>query len=81
MVNDIINIGSDVEIQVVDLAKMIIDLTNSKSELIHLPPLPEGDMSRRLPDTAKMKKILGYEPISLRDGLSKLIEDKDYILS
>lgn len=81
MVNDIINIGSDVEIKVIDLAKLIIELTNSKSEIVHLPPLAEGDMSRRLPDTSKMKEMLGYEPISLRDGLKKLLDQKEYILS
>ncbi len=81
MVNDIINIGSDKEIKVIELAEMIKELTNSNSEIIHLPPLPEGDMSRRLPDTSKMKDLLGYEPISLREGLSKLLEQKEYILS
>lgn len=81
IVNDIINIGSDIEIQVVELAEMIKELTNSNSEIVHLPPLPEGDMSRRLPDTSKMKELLGYDPIPLKEGLLKLIEEKDYILS
>lgn len=81
IINDIINIGSDKEYKIIELAKMIIELTNSSSELIHLPPLPEGDMSRRLPDTSKMKALIGYEPISLKEGLSKLLEQKDYILS
>ena len=81
IINDVINIGSDVEIKVIDLAKTIIELTNSNSELVHLPPLPEGDMSRRLPDTTKMKELIGYEPIDLKSGLSKLLEEKEYILS
>lgn len=81
IMNDIINIGSDKELSVLDLAKLIIEITGSTSELVYMPPLPEGDMSRRLPDTSKMKKLLGYEPIPLRDGLLKLLEEKEYILS
>lgn len=81
IINDVINIGSDNEINVLELAKLVIELTNSKSEIVHLPALPEGDMSRRLPDTSKMKALLGYEPMSLRDGLQKLLTQSDYILS
>jgi UDP-glucose 4-epimerase len=38
-----------------------------------LPPLKEGDMSRRQPDARKMKKILNRELISLEDGLKKIL--------
>ena len=54
--NDVINIGGAQEITILELAKLIISKTNSKSKIIHLPPLPEGDMSRRMPDNSKMKK-------------------------
>ena len=37
--NEIINVGSDYEIKIIDLAKLIIKLTKSKSEIIFLPPL------------------------------------------
>jgi len=41
-VNDVLNIGSDTERSVLDLAKLIIKLTGSKSTLTHRPALPEG---------------------------------------
>ena len=72
-VNDVLNVGSDIEMTILDLAKKIIVLSNSSSKIIHLPPLEEGDMTRRCPDTTKMKAILGRELISLEDGLTKLI--------
>ena len=73
-INETINIGSEEEISVLDLAKLIIELTNSKSSIIHLPPLAEGDMSRRFPDISKMKSILQRPPISLRDGIKKMLD-------
>ena len=71
--NDVLNVGSDIEITILSLAKTIILLTKSKSKIIHLPPLEEGDMTRRCPDTTKMKKVLGRDLISLESGLKKLI--------
>jgi hypothetical protein len=40
------------------LAETIIELTNSKAKLVHLPPLKEGDMTKRQPDISKMKELL-----------------------
>jgi UDP-glucuronate decarboxylase len=71
--NDVLNIGSDKEMTILDLAKKIISVSQSNSEIIHLPPLEEGDMTRRCPDTSKMKLVLGKELISLEEGLLKLI--------
>lgn len=76
--NDTVNIGSDFEITVLDLAKLIIKLTNSKSEIVHLPPLAEGDMSRRKPDISKMKTLLGRPMVNLEDGIRKTIESGQY---
>lgn len=73
-VNDVLNVGSDIEIAILDLAQKIITITNSKSEIIYLPALEEGDMLRRCPDTTKMKAILGRELISLENGIKKLVE-------
>ena len=56
-----------------DLAKTIIACTGSKSEIIHLPALEEGDMTRRCPDTTKMKVILGRDLVSLEQGIQKLV--------
>ena len=72
--NEVINIGSDKEITVLELAKTIIKVSSSKSEIIHIPALEEGDMTRRCPDTSKMKALLGKEQISLEEGLKLLID-------
>jgi UDP-glucuronate decarboxylase len=76
--NDTVNIGSDFEISVLDLAKLIIKITNSKSEIVHLPALEEGDMTRRKPDVDKMKKLLGRELITIEEGIRKTIESGQY---
>lgn len=71
--NEVINIGSDKEMSVIELAKTILKITNSKSEINFLPPLAEGDMTRRCPDNTKMKKLLGRELVTLEEGLQNLI--------
>jgi len=73
-VNDVINIGSEVETSILELAEIIIDLTNSQSKIVHLPPLEEGDMKRRLPDASKMRQLLNRPPVTLREGLQKVLE-------
>jgi len=72
-INDVLNIGSDIEMSILDLAKQLISITKSKSKIIHVPALEEGDMTRRCPDTSKMKVILGRDLVSLNDGITKLI--------
>jgi UDP-glucuronate decarboxylase len=72
--NDVLNVGSDKEMTILDLARRIIIITNSKSSIIHLPALEEGDMTRRCPDTSKMKNILKRDLISLEDGINKLVD-------
>ena len=76
--NDTVNIGSDHEVTVLELAKTIIRLTNSKSKIVHLAPLAEGDMSRRKPDIEKMKNLLGRPMIKLEDGIKRTIESGQY---
>ena len=78
--NDVVNVGGDVETTILELARMIIRLTGSKSKIIFLPPLEEGDMTRRRPDTTKMKQLLPRQLLSLEDGLNKVIKDMKYIL-
>ena len=76
-----INIGNNVETTVLNLAKLIIKLTDSKSELQFLPPLKDGDMTRRHPDIAKMKILLRQQDlIQLEEGLKKVLSDTSYIL-
>lgn len=79
-VNEVLNVGSDSETEIIELAQMIIKRTNSKSEIIHLPPLQEGDMTRRQPDISKMKKVLNRPMISLEKGIENVLADTSYIL-
>ena len=72
-VNDVINLGSGIETSILDLAKLIIETTNSKSKIVHLPALEEGDMTRRMPDNSKMKQILGRDLLPLKEGLNKVL--------
>ena len=71
--NDTINVGSDMIISMDKLADVVIDITKSKSKKIYLPPLKEGDMTRRQPDITKMKKILDRELLSLEKGIIKTL--------
>ncbi len=73
--NDVINIGSDKLMTILDLAKAIIKISDSKSQIHFLPPLGEGDMTRRQPDNSKMKEILARDLKSLEDGVKILMND------
>ena len=72
--NETVNVGSDEEIPVLDLAKLAIKLTGSRSKIVHLPPLPEGDMGRRCPDVSRMKSTLGRPLLTLEEGVRKILE-------
>ncbi|OFY89715.1 MAG: hypothetical protein A2236_09795 [Bacteroidetes bacterium RIFOXYA2_FULL_33_7] len=74
-VNDVVNIGSSDEITILDLARKIIDDTNSNSKIIFCPPLEEGDMTRRQPDVSKMDQLLLKPTLKLEDGLKKILKD------
>lgn len=72
-INDVVNIGSDHEITILELAQAVIALTNSESTTEHLPALKEGDMSRRKPDIGKMRRILERQLTPLDEGLINVI--------
>lgn len=74
IVNDVMNVGGAIETPILDLAKMIIRITNSKSKIVFLPPLKEGDMSRRLPDNTRMKEVLGRELVPLEEGIKNILK-------
>ncbi|HMD53560.1 MAG TPA: UDP-glucuronic acid decarboxylase family protein [Phycisphaerae bacterium] len=68
-----VNIGNPEEISVLELAKEIRQLTNSKSEIIHTP-LPQDDPHKRRPDISLARKLLGWEPkIARHEGLLRTI--------
>jgi UDP-glucose 4-epimerase len=79
-VNDVLNVGGNIEVPIKQLAEKIIALTGSTSKIVHLPALKEGDMTRRQPDNSKMKNLLGRELLPLEDGLKKVISNTKYIL-
>ncbi|WP_026954344.1 UDP-glucuronic acid decarboxylase family protein [Algoriphagus vanfongensis] len=69
-----VNIGNPGEFTMLELANLIIELTNSKSKLVFLP-LPQDDPMQRKPVIDLAKKELGWEPtVKLRDGLKNTIE-------
>jgi UDP-glucose 4-epimerase len=80
ILNDVVNIGNDNEITILDLAYKIIELTNSKSKIVYLPPLKEGDMQRRLPDISKMKQLLNRPLTSIDEGIKKILENTKFII-
>ena len=73
-INDTINIGSDLTVTMVELADMVINITNSNSTKVYLPPLEEGDMTRRQPYTGKMKKVLDRRLITLEEGIVRTMD-------
>jgi UDP-glucose 4-epimerase len=78
-VGQVFNIGNSEEISIEDLAKMVKDMTRSKSSIQKVPynkAYEEGfeDMSRRVPDISKVKRVIGYKPAcSLDDILTDVI--------
>ncbi|MEO8149397.1 MAG: NAD-dependent epimerase/dehydratase family protein [Bacteroidia bacterium] len=77
-VNDVVNIGNDKETSVLELAETIIRLSDSNSKIVHLPPLKEGDMTRRQPDITKMRELLERPLMLLDDGIKLLMNSKQF---
>jgi UDP-glucose 4-epimerase len=76
-VGNVFNIGNNQQISILELAKKIIKITGSKSEIVKIPyseAYPEGfeDMQRRVPDISKIKNALGWTP---QIGLDQIIKD------
>lgn len=70
----VFNLGNPQELSIVELAKLIIDLTGSKSK-IKYHALPDDDPKRRKPDISKAKRLLNWEPkTNLKTGLLQTIE-------
>ena len=74
------NIGNPDEFTIQEIAEKIVELTNSKSQIIH-KTLPEDDPKQRKPDISVAKEKINWEPkISLNDGLKKTIKYFEKIL-
>jgi len=68
---DVLNLGSENETKILDLARNIVELSAAHSGLKYLP-FPHGDHLRRQPDITKARKMLGWEPkVGLDQGLSR----------
>lgn len=80
ILNDVANLGNGTVYTIYDLAQTIIRLTNSTSKIVHLPPLDEGDMTRRQPDTSKMEMLLNRPFSLLEDGIEKVLKSKRFIV-
>ena len=66
-----INLGKPNEFTILELAKVVIEITNSKSEIVN-NPLPQDDPKQRCPDISLAKSILNWKPtIELREGIEK----------
>lgn len=79
-VGEVFNVGSDEEITIEELARLTKKMTNSSSEIRHVPygeAYEEGfeDMRRRVPDLSKIEQLLGYRPTrSLREIVQDVID-------
>src|SRR6476659_4690443 len=70
-----VNVGNPNEFTLLELAHAVIDVTGSRSEIVH-EALPTDDPQVRQPDIALAREILGWEPmIELHEGLRRTVED------
>jgi len=77
-VGQVFNIGSNQEISIGQLAERIKELTQSESEIVHIPyteAYEEGfeDMPRRVPDITKIGNLIGYKPQTDLDGILRQV--------
>lgn len=69
-----VNLGNPGEFTMLELARKVLDLTGSKSKLVHLP-LPSDDPKQRRPDITIARTLLDWEPrIALTDGLTRTVD-------
>jgi UDP-glucose 4-epimerase len=73
-VNDTLNIGSDIEMTIKELAELVIKVTGSQSKIEYLPALEEGDMTRRRPDISKMKTLIPNQFTALEAGILNIVK-------
>jgi UDP-glucose 4-epimerase len=81
LINDVINVGNDELMSIKDLAELVIRVSGSSSRIQYVPPLKEGDMTRRQPDNSKMKEILNKKLIGIEEGLKLMMNDKRFLKS
>jgi dTDP-glucose 4,6-dehydratase len=73
--HDPVNIGNPKEFTLLELAETVIDITGSKSEIVH-EALPTDDPQVRRPDITKAQELLGWNPeVELREGLQRTLDE------
>ncbi len=76
-----VNIGNPDEFTILELAEKVIELTGSRSKIVH-KPLPADDPTQRKPDITLAKQKLGWQPkVKLEEGLKQTIAYFDSLLS
>jgi dTDP-glucose 4,6-dehydratase len=69
-----VNLGNPDEVSILDFAKEILELSGSKSAIVH-KPLPQDDPRVRKPDITRARQLLGWEPkIARREGLGVTLD-------
>jgi dTDP-glucose 4,6-dehydratase len=73
-VHEPVNLGNPDEMSLLEMAKLVIELTESRSEVV-FEALPVDDPKVRQPDISRARSLLGWEPqVELREGLRKTID-------
>ena len=73
-VHEPVNLGNPDEMSLIDMANLVVELTESRSEVV-FEALPVDDPQVRQPDITRAKDLLGWEPeVDIRDGLQRTVE-------
>jgi UDP-glucuronate decarboxylase len=76
-----VNLGNPNEFTMRQLAELVLDLTGSRSKIVHRP-LPQDDPRQRKPDISEAERVLGWRPaVALKEGLTKTIPYFEELLS
>jgi nucleoside-diphosphate-sugar epimerase len=69
-----VNIGNPHEMSVIEIARIIVEISSSETELVY-EELPEDDPKRRCPDIRRAREVLGWEPrVPAEEGLRATFE-------
>jgi dTDP-glucose 4,6-dehydratase len=80
-VHEPVNIGNPNEMSLLEMAELVVELTESPSEIVY-EPLPVDDPQVRQPDITRAKQLLGWEPeVGLREGLAETVEHYTKVLA